>query len=134
MKTNRISLLCRWTAIAALLAFTGCAGYPIGSDGYATGYYNGPDYDSLYGYNDYGYDGFGLGDFGFYPYFDHDHHADRDDHHFVGSHDGFTHQHFASHGAPGGFEHGFGGPHGGFAHSGGFAHIGMGGHGGHARG
>jgi hypothetical protein len=119
MKTNRILPLCRWTAIAALLAFTGCAAYPTGSDGYATGYYDGSIYDGLYGY-----DGFGVGDFGVHPYGDHGHHADGDYHHFAGSHDGFMHQH----GALGGFQHGIGAPHGAFAH------VGMAGHGGGGHG
>jgi hypothetical protein len=125
MTTNGNSFLRRWAAIAALLALTGCAAYPAEPGGYATGYYDGPSYEGLYGYN-----GFGIADWGSYPHFYHDGrwgHAGWDQH-GAAQHEGFVHPQFAWHGAAGGLQRGIGAPHGGFAH------IGMAGHGGGARG
>lgn len=125
----------RWVAIAALLALSGCAGYSTGPDGYATGYYDGPVYDGLDGYN-----GFGLADWDSYPHFYHDGHEwhpYRDGYGANAGHDDFAHTHVAWHGGSHG---GFGAPHGGFAHvsmagHGGFGHGGFGhGGGGHGRG
>ncbi len=125
--TNRTSYLRRWTAIAAVLAVTGCAAYSGAPDGYAMGYYDSPFYDGLDGY-----DGVGIGYGGVYPYGYHEGHRGH-----VGWDQHAAHSNFAWHGAPGGVQHGFGAQHGGFAHISMAGHGGgMGGHGGggHGRG
>lgn len=126
--SRRNSQMRRWAAIAAVLALTGCAAYPGEPDGYAMGYYDSPVYDGAYGY-----DGFGIGYWGAYPHGYHDGHWD----HVGWEQRGGAGPHFAWHAAPGGVQHGFGGPHGGFAHVSMAGHAGdMGGHGGggHGRG